>query len=378
VRLQLSTLSRKDEQRFWLLDQQWKKMGAKPREAFQVIEKFQAGPEVLPRGVTKMIDQLVERLLGPYTLQRQIRELFEGGMYLRGYQLLETFRAHGDISRCIYHKYFPSIFRAQVELKKWHLVKNELMRETVMWRAFEVYRTLNHEQQQELRSQLDDEHNLLAEILIDSEGTDVDDWTDDLINNWLTVSTTLVDPIIRSIEPGRRVKVIRNLLYFSHGDPRYHRDVGDIYTVPVEREKETTEDLLIRFRGSEVDFEKLFLQIVRDQADASLTTEERMGVEDVDLPERLYHEGTLMLKPEAELVFHQYPNLVKKYGRFIYFRDEAISLPDGFERIFDLIDHQDSLQVLRYYAEKVREKSRNINTYAYSNAWILETFGVRL
>jgi hypothetical protein len=383
VRLQLAAIARRDEPRFLLLDQQWKRIGFKTREIFEVLDKFQENP---------VVDQLINRLLRPYTLQRQIRELFEGGLYVRGYALLKTLLSYGPIFEYIYDKYFPHIFRARLELKEWNIVRENLSTPGIIWRAFEVYRTLNFEQQQELRSQLDNQRNLLAEFLIDAEGTEVDDWTDELINDWLTAST-LLDPIILKAPAFYRVVAVRNLLYYSHGDPRFNPEVKGFGIISdelsqafvggpfamIERDflhrmvmaDQSANDILAVFRGDEKDFEQLFLQVVRDWTDLRLTVNEFTHL-DEDAILRIYHDRHwhIELNDVVLLPFYQYPNLVEKYGSIINFRKPLSS--SEFETIFDLIDYQDRLQALRYLVE------RGQNSHHWSEEGILKVFGVKL
>jgi hypothetical protein len=362
VRLQLAAISRRDERRFWLLDQQWKKMGAKPREAFQVLEKFQEN---------SVVDQLIKRLLRPYTLQRQIRELFEGGLHMRGYLLFKTL-PDGDIGNYILDNYFPSVLRSRVELKEWDIIREDLFSRKTLWRAFEAYRSLDHEQQREVRANLDDRRNLLAEFLIDSEGTEVDDWTDELIKNWLTISP-IHDTKILELPVLLRVKAVRNLLYYSHNDPRYRRRVRGFKVIPHEMNRdmdppETIDDILASFRGNEKDFEQLLLQAVREWSDLHLGEIEFMELDGDEILRRFLDRGyKFSLSVAATLPFYQYPNLVEKYRNILYFSDEILSSSD-FERIFDLIDYQESLQVLRYYTEDT----------GHGHDWIRAVYGVEL
>jgi hypothetical protein len=363
VILQLAAISRRDQSRFLLLDQQWKKMGFKPRDALRELVNYEGNPTV---------DQLIDRLLKPYTLQRQIRELFEGGMAVRGYLLFKTFSERGDIVDYILGKYFPSIFRARVELKEWDLVIQHLGLPETIWQAFEVYRTLNHEQQQELRSQLDDEKNLFAEFLIDSEGTEVDDWTDELIDSWINPDT-LQDAILSRVPAYYRRDFVRNLLYYSHGDERYDVEVFHwIYSPYFPREEPLrsrpleTFEIMARFRGSEKDFEALFLQRVKESA-----AEDGIDISANDGEEilRLYDEFDL--ERVTNIPFHQYPALVRKYGKFIRFHDRALDA-DDFEMIFDLIDRQDNLQALR---DSIGEGRYGGSSPAY---FALNYYGVQL
>jgi hypothetical protein len=293
---------------------------------------------------------------------------------MEGYLLFKTLPSVGDIVNYLFYKYFPSIFRARVALKEWDLVRKNLSTPDTIWRAFEVYRTLNFEQQQELRSKLDDQTNLLAKFLIDSEGTEVDDWTYELINDWLNAST-LRDQMILMIPASYRANVIRNLLYYSHGDGRFRRGIIGFKMLPSEMPAETfppepLDVILVSFRGSEQDFESLFLGVVREWVSNYVDVR---GLDGVELLRGTYEfDGTFALNAKVELPFYQYPNLIEKYGDYIEFTDERLSSSD-FERIFDLIDRKDHLQALRYLAERRRQEPGS-----FDDDWILATYGVRL
>jgi hypothetical protein len=244
-----------------------------------------------------------------------------------------------------------------------------------IWQAFEVYRTLNHEQQQELRSQLDDEQNLLAEFLIDSEGTEVDDWTDELIDSWINPDT-LQDAILSRVPAHYRRDFVRNLLYYSHGDERYDAGAFHLRYIPFPREEPLrsrpleTFEIMARFRGSEKDFEALFLQRVKESA-----AEDGFDIRTNDGEEilRLYDQfnGEFYLEQVTNIPFHQYPALVRKYGGFIRFHVRALDA-DDFEMIFDLIDRQDNLQALRYSIDEGQYNGRSPSYY------VLNYYGVKL
>lgn len=368
VMAQLAAISQKDEPRLAVLEEQWKKTGAKPREAFRVLSEFQDNPDA---------NQLIDRLLQPYTLQRQVRELFEGGLFVKGYTLFKTLFERGDITEYIVEKYFPCIFQAQVEMKEWDRLTRHLASPKTLWSSFEVYRKLNVTQQKELRSHLDDEKNLLAEFLIDSEGSSVDEWTDELIDDWINPDL-LHDPIILGTPAFYRRDAIRNLLYYSHGDPRYRRTDEMIIWVPMTPgaqnpiKEQNVEETLATFRGDEKEFEERLIQLIRETIKSDgFDIHADDGVEllqkYVDIGEGEFYLGQVLNIP-----FHQYPDLVQKYGPFIRFVDRALTSSD-LETIFDLIDYQDNLQALRNMA-KTEKKLMGW----YGGDFIFDYYGVKL
>jgi hypothetical protein len=188
----------------------------------------------------------------------------------------------------------------------------------------------------------------------------------------------LHDPIILGTPAFYRRDAIRNLLYYSHGDPRYRRTDEMIIWVPMTPgaqnpiKEQNVEETLATFRGDEKEFEERLIQLIRETIKSDgFDIHADDGVEllqkYVDIGEGEFYLGQVLNIP-----FHQYPDLVQKYGPFIRFVDRALTSSD-LETIFDLIDYQDNLQALRNMA-KTEKKLMGW----YGGDFIFDYYGVKL
>ena len=382
IYLQLEALSEeKYRDIFIILQKKAKKWKNNESDALKALKYYQIHPSH---------DDLKEIVLMPLTIQKKIRLLFDTEYNLEAYNLFSSIpdTYGGGFVHYIRNKYKENIFKANIELENWNKVVRYLSDVENILPGYQIIKSLPKVQQKRLRENLDDSKNLMIEFLIDSEGTDLDEWTDQVIDSWLNDISS--KDLLKHIPLGYRRDFVKGVMYYVHEDPRweqypikdfienlFNKSMGK--TSPFNTQINIIEsDPLLIYRGPSEGYEALLLAKMREEYDSEFSGERPRE----NWFEQYVHGGYLFpFYAEVRYVLFQYPDLVRRYRAFIFFAESDLY---NIEEIFDLFDYQIQLKPIKEAVLNLfKDQENEIETFNTTigqkiQAFTLEELGVEI
>jgi len=221
---------------------------------------------------------------------------------------------------------------------------------------------------------LDVRENLLAKILLESEGTNLDEWTDEIIQERIRTTNSQNEFIINEFTERLQVPFVKWMIYYIYDRAQLKRIIlnhalSSNLTIHFQKEVEgwsensefpSLENPLLTYRGDAQGFEELLLENMIEQYQSEIGGHMSVNW----MQDYLDQTGSQFGFPsEFPYVLYQYPGSVGYYLRYLSFRDSPAF---NIDQIIDLFDRKDELQPIRDYA----------NTFNNPKGFILEEFGV--